>query len=51
MALPPAGTYSGSVGGRGVELEIGADGGARVRPAVNGADPGMPLRVVLRSGG
>jgi riboflavin kinase / FMN adenylyltransferase len=49
MALPPTGTYGGSVGGRDVELEIGADGSARVRPAVNGADPGMPLRVVLRS--
>jgi riboflavin kinase/FMN adenylyltransferase len=51
MALPPPGRYSGSVDGRDVELEIGADGAARVRPAVHGADPGMPLRVVVRSAG
>ena len=47
MALPPAGTYVASADGRDVELLVREDGTARVRPSVNGADPGKPLRVVV----
>jgi riboflavin kinase / FMN adenylyltransferase len=47
VALPPAGTYRASSDGRDVELDVGEDGTARVRPVVDGADSGKPLRVVL----
>ena len=36
VALPPAGSYRGSVEGREVELEIGADEVVRIRPALAG---------------
>ena len=47
MALPPVGAYRASTNGRTVELEIGEDGTARVRPAVDSADPGQLLWVVV----
>jgi len=49
MALPPAGTYLASANGRDVELEVGDDRTVCVRPDVEGADPGEPLRVVVQS--
>lgn len=48
MALPPAGTYRASTDGRDVELEVGEDGTARVRPALEGVAPEKRLRVVVR---
>jgi riboflavin kinase/FMN adenylyltransferase len=47
VALPPAGTYRASTDGRDVELEVDENGAARVRPALDLADPGQLLRVVL----
>lgn len=49
MALPPASTYLASATGRDVELDVGEDGTVRVRPAVDGAGSGKPLRVVVHS--
>jgi len=47
VALPPAGIYRASADGRDVELEVDVSGAACVRPAVDGADSGRPLRVVV----
>ena len=47
IALPPAGTYLASTDGRDVELEVGDDGRASIRPAVDRTGLGTPLRVVL----
>jgi riboflavin kinase/FMN adenylyltransferase len=46
-ALPPAGSYRGSVDGRDVELEISESGAVRVRPVLP-VDGDEPLRVQLR---
>jgi hypothetical protein len=46
-ALPPAGSYRGSVDGRDVELEISESGAVRVRPVLP-VDGDELLRVQLR---
>ena len=46
-ALPPAGRYLASTNGRDIALEVGEGGAVHVRPAVDGADSGKPLRLVV----